>query len=67
MGLTVANNKNVTEPYIDKNWKLNDWIDKIESSRTEMKKIWKLKGHFCIFAYFSWKLGSNEVGNATVL
>ena len=31
MGLTVATNKNVTKPYIDKNWKLEDWIDKTES------------------------------------
>ena len=31
VGLMVAANRNVTEPYIDKNWKLEDWIDKIES------------------------------------
>ena len=31
MGLTAATNRNVTEPYIDKNWKLEDWIDKTES------------------------------------
>ena len=67
MVLTAATNSHVTELCIDKNWKLEDWIDKIESSRTEMKKMWKLKSHFYIFAYFSWKLGSNEVGNATVL
>ena len=24
VGLTVATNKNVTEPYINKNWKLED-------------------------------------------
>ena len=29
--LMVATNSHVTEPYIDKNWKLEDWIDKIES------------------------------------
>ena len=31
VGLTVATNRNVTEPYIDKNWKLEDWIDKTKS------------------------------------
>ena len=38
MGLMTATNRNVTEPYIDKNWKLEDWIDKTESWRIEMKK-----------------------------
>ena len=28
MGLTAATNRNVTEPYIDKNWKLEDWNEK---------------------------------------
>ena len=27
----------VTKPWIDKNWKLEDWIDKTKSYRTEMK------------------------------
>ena len=31
MVLTANINSNVTEPYIDKNWKLEDWIDKTES------------------------------------
>ena len=31
MGLTVATNWIVTEPCIEKNWKLEDWIDKTES------------------------------------
>ena len=31
VGLTTATNRVVTEPYIDKNWKLEDWIDKTES------------------------------------
>ena len=31
VSLTIVINKNVTEPYIDKNWKLEDWIDKTES------------------------------------
>ena len=31
VGLTVATNRVVTEPYIDKNWKLEDWINKTES------------------------------------
>ena len=31
VGLTAATNKVVTESYIDKNWKLEDWIDKTES------------------------------------
>ena len=35
--LSVATNWVVTEPWINKNWKLQDWIDKIESERTEMK------------------------------
>ena len=34
---SVATNWVVTEPWINKNWKLEDWIDKIESERTEMK------------------------------
>ena len=29
--LTVATNWVVTESWIDKNWKLEDWIDKTES------------------------------------
>ena len=31
VGLMAAINWVVTEPYIDKNWKLEDWIDKTES------------------------------------
>ena len=31
VGLTVATNINVTEPYIDKNWKLENWINKTKS------------------------------------
>ena len=31
VGLTAATNRNITEPYIDKNWKLEDWIDKTKS------------------------------------
>ena len=31
VGLTAATNRNVTKPYIDKNWKLENWIDKTES------------------------------------
>ena len=31
VGLTVVTNRNVTEPYIDKNWKLEDWIDKTKN------------------------------------
>ena len=31
VGLTATVTKAVTEPWIDKNWKLEDWIDKIES------------------------------------
>ena len=29
--LMAATNNHVTEPCIDKNWKLEDWIDKTES------------------------------------
>ena len=29
--LTATTNSHVTEPSIDKNWKLEDWIDKTES------------------------------------
>ena len=36
-----SNNWVVTEPWIDKNWKLEDWNE----------KQWKLEGQFCIFAY----------------
>ena len=36
--LLTATNWVIMEPYIDKNWKLEDWIDKIESWRIEMKK-----------------------------
>ena len=39
--LTVATNSHLTEPCIDKNWKLEDWNKK--------KKMWKLEGQFCIF------------------
>ena len=31
MGLTADTNRVVMEPYIDKNWKIEDWIDKTES------------------------------------
>ena len=31
MGLTATVTKAVMEPWIDKNWKLEDWIDKTES------------------------------------
>ena len=31
VGLTAAITAVVTEPWIDKNWKLKDWIDKTES------------------------------------
>ena len=31
VGLTIATNRVVTEPYIDKNWKIEDWIDKTKS------------------------------------
>ena len=31
VGLMAAINWVVTESYIDKNWKLEDWIDKTES------------------------------------
>ena len=37
-GCNGSTNKFVIEPWIDKNWNLEDWIDKIESYRTEMKK-----------------------------
>ena len=43
MGLMAATNKVVTEPYIDKNWKLEDWNE----------KIWKLESQFYIFV--KWK------------
>ena len=39
-GLTAATNWVVTELYIDKNWKLEDWNEKMR----------KLEGQFCIFA-----------------
>ena len=32
MGLTAAINRVVTEPYIDKNWKLEDWNEKKNES-----------------------------------
>ena len=44
VGLTAATNRNVTEPYIDKNWKLENW--KLEDWN---EKMWKLEGQFCIF------------------
>ena len=31
VGLTAATNKVVMEPYIDKNWKIENWIDKTKS------------------------------------
>ena len=31
VSLTIVIYKNVTESYIDKNWKLEDWIDKTEN------------------------------------
>ena len=31
VSLTMVIYKNVTESYIDKNWKLEDWIDKTEN------------------------------------
>ena len=34
------NNRFVTEPWIDKNWKLEDWNE----------KMWKLESQFYIFA-----------------
>ena len=43
MGLTAATNRVVTEPYIDKNWKLEDWNE----------KKWKLESQFYIFV--KWK------------
>ena len=36
--LTAAPNWVLTESCIDKNWKLENWNDKTESYRTEMKK-----------------------------
>jgi len=41
MGLTAATNRVVTKPCIDKNWKLEDWNE----------KMWMLEGQFCIFAF----------------
>ena len=44
--LTATTSWVVTEFYIDKNWKLKEWNE----------KMWKLEGQFCIFAYkkFPW-------------
>ena len=39
--LMVATNWIVIEPCIDKNWKLEDWNE----------KMWKLKSQFCIFTF----------------
>ena len=50
MTLIAAHNWGLTESCIDKNWKLDDWIDKTESWRTEMKKV-KIRRsvlHFCL-------------------
>ena len=45
VGLTTTTNRVVTEPYIDKNWKLEDWNEK--------KKKKKLESQFYVFV--KWK------------
>ena len=40
MGLMAATNRVVTEPYIDKNWKLEDWNEKKMKVRESVL-------HFC--------------------
>ena len=41
VGLTAATNRVVTKSYIDKNWKLEDWNE----------KMWMLESQFCIFTF----------------
>ena len=38
-GSNGSTNWVVTEPWIDKNWKLEDWIDKIEMKKCESKRV----------------------------
>ena len=47
----ASSNRPLTEPWIEKNWKLEDWNWQNWKLDDWNEKMWKLEGQFCIFAY----------------